>query len=457
MADTSTGVPSAAALLTLSDALASMFKGQYANLGLGASTESTTLAAYAKSARAKILGDGSTLYGLGNAPLQAALKDPLASLAASARYDSLFATYCRSIITAVNSSIQTNLPKDSATGTSWQFTSSTNLSALDSYLLYLNALNSGVPTTPAAAGTLTAATVAGGGLASAASGSAYYVVHCLVGASDWMVSLPSAEATRVTLANGNNAYTYQIAGTVPSGVRYVAVFRGLVGGSSGTWYLDTRTAVTAGESYPAITISNPDSALRTDWTPPSWAQCLWVPESAAIFALANATATSGTGAAMNPLVFTSGLQLSPNNVACTPSSGFLGIGNPAQTGILGTDIVGTGYTAGSLATANNSATNTQGFVGFKGANPIQFRVTSVLDAAGTVTATYSYYDAAHGYGSAQSASASAATFTGTAVGSTATPTIADGRIVYAVTAVTNGTTTSGTYIGEGAAGKPRSY
>lgn len=457
MADTSTGVPSAAALLTFSDALASMFKGQYANLGIGASTETTTLAAYAKSARAKILGDGTTSNpGLGNAPLQAILKDPLATLAGNSRYDSLFATYCRSIITAVNSSIATNLPKDSATGISWAFTNNTNLSALNSYLLYLNALNATCPTTPAAAGTLTGATVAGGGLQTVAAGSAYYVVHCLVSATgDWYVSLPSAEATRVALTGSQNAYTYQIAGTVPSGIAYVAVFRGLVGGASGTEYLDTRTAVAAGSAYPAITISNPDSSLRMDWTPPSWAQCLWVPESAAIFALANATAISGSGASQNPLPFTSGLQLSPNNVVLTPTSGFLGIGNPPSTGIFGIRIVGTGYTAGSIATANNNLTDTTGFLGAGGAaNILQARATATLNAASTCTPTYNYYDAAHGYGSVQSATASAATFGGTAVGSLAPVTIANGRIVIAVTSDTTGLA-SGTYQYEGTA--PRSY
>lgn len=457
MADASTGVPSAADLILLSDSLASMFKGQYANLGIGQSSETSTLAALGKAARGKALGDGSTQYGMANAPLKAALKDPFAQLAAGARYDSFFATYCRSIITQTENAIKTNLPRD-ASGAVWNFAPSGHLSTLDSYLLYLNALNATCPTTPAAAGTLTATTVAGGGLSSAAN--CPYVVHCLVStAGDFYVSLPSPEATRVPISGANNALSYQIPGAIPANVQYVIVFRGYVGGASGTWYLDSRTSVTPGAgSYPAIIISNPDNALRADWTPPSWAQCLWVHESAAIFALAYATAIGSTGAAQNPLIFSNGLQLTPNNVAGTPSSGFQGIGNPAQTGIMGIDVVGTGYTAGAIAGANNSATNTQGFVGFAGSNPIQLRATASLNAAGTSAVTYNFYDAAHGYGSIQSATASAATFSGTAAGETAVPTIANGRIVFAVTAVSNGGgLSSGTYLAEGAAGKPRSY
>lgn len=453
MADTSTGVPSAAALITVSDKIATVVKNTYASIGLGLSTESTTLAAYLKALRGGILGDGSTSYGIGNAPLQAALKDPITRAVGIGRYDSLYNQLFSADILALDAAVSKNLPSG------WSFTSSTQLSALDSYLLYLNAMNATAPATPAAAGTLTAATVAGGGLQTVAAGSAYYVVHCLQSASgDWYVSLPSAEATRVAISGPNNAYTYQIGGTVPAGVAYVVVFRGYAGGASGTWYLDSRTAVTAGASYPAITISQPDSALRTDWVPPSWASCLWVPESAAAFALAYASSAGSTGASMNPLAFTSGLQLTPNNVALTPSNGFLGVGlgNPSQSGIFGTDVVGTGYTAGAIATANNAATNTQGFAGAGGAaNPLRARVTSVLDAAGTCAPTYSYYDAAHGWGSVQSATAGAVAFSGTGVGETAVFTITNGRIVIAVTAVANVTTTSGTYVLEAAPNVPR--
>lgn len=452
MADSSTGVPSAAALLTVSDKIAAVVKGTYAAIGLGLSTETTTLAAYLKALRGGVLGDGSTAYGIGNAPLQAALKDPITAAVGLGRYDALYNRLFSQDILALDAAVTKNLPSG------WSFTSSTQISALDAYLLYLNAMNATVPTTPASAGVLTAATVAGGGLQTVASGSAYYVVHCLVSASgDWFVSLPSAEATRVAISGPNNAYTYQISGTVPANVAYVAIFRGYAGGASGTWYLDSRTAVTAGSSYPAITISQPDSALRTDWTPPSWASCLVVPEFAAAFALAYASAIGSSGASMNPLVFTSGLQLTPNNVALNISSGFLGIGNPPQTGIFGTKLVsGPTFTAGAIATANNAASNTQGFAGAGGAaNPIRARVTSVLDAAGGLTFGYTYFDAAHGWGNAQSATTGSATFSGTAVGQTAVPTITNGRIVQSVTATTDTTTTTGTYIIEAAPNVPR--
>lgn len=450
MADTNTGALTAAQTITYMDALASVFKAQYANIGIGASTESGTLALKAMAARAAILGDGSTLYGVGNAVLQANVKDALASLVSNSRYDAFFASRCRSLVTAIESQIQSNLPSG------WTFTGSAQTHALDSHLLRLNAMNADVPTTPASAGTLTAATTAGGGIATCASGSGPRVVHTLVGANLWNESLPSAQATQVALAGSQNSYTYQVSGTVPTGATYMRIYRGYVGGGSSIYFYDQQVAVTPGGSYPAVTITQPDNALRLDWTPPSWASCLMVPEAAAVFALAFASAAGSTGAAVNPLVFSSGGQLSANNVVLTPSSGFVGIGNPAQTAIFGTKVVGTGYTQGAIASANLYSTNTQGFVGAGGAaNIIQARVTSALNAAGTLTITYSYYDASHGYGSAQSTTSASATFSGTAVGSTAVITIANGRIVTAITATTDTTTTSGTYILEAVA--PRSY
>jgi hypothetical protein len=380
------------------------------------------------------------------------MESDLTQAVGQGRYDGLFSRLFGQLIRDLDASVASNLPPG------WRFTSSTQLSNLDAYLLYLNSMNATVPTTPASAGTLTATNVAGGGLQNVASGSAYYVVHCLQSASgDWFVSLPSAEATRVAITGANNSYTYQISGTVPAGVAYVVIFRGYAGGSSGVHYLDSRTAVIPGNSYPPITISNPDSALRTDWQAPSWAQCLVMPEFAATFGLAYASASGSAGASQNPLVFTSGLQLSPNNVALTPSNGFLGIGNFAQSGIFGTELIsGPTFTPGGIAQVNNSATNGQGFAGAGGAaNPIQARVTSTLNAAGTTAISYTYFDAAHGWGNPQSATASAATFGGTANGSTAVPTIANGRIVQSVTGVSDVSDASGTYIIEAVA--PRSY
>ena len=55
---------------------------------------------------------------------------------------------------------------------------------------------------------------------------------------------------------------------------------------------------------------------------------------------------------------------------------------PASTGIFGTQVLGTGFTAGAILATNTPASNIQGFAGGLG---LQARVTGVLNAAGTTT------------------------------------------------------------------------
>jgi len=455
MADTSAGILSATQLNTLLDSLATVLKNSYANLGLGSPGESsTTFASLTKTARGAILGDGSTTYGIGNAAFQARIKDPLYGFVANSRYDSIFATRCKFIMTELESWITGNLPSGLV------YTSSTQKHPLDAYLLRLNAVSSSTPTTPASAGVLLGTTVTGGGLPTATAGNATYVRHTLISSSgDWYESLPSPEATRVALVGSQNSFSYTIAGNVPTGVSKMCIYRGYFAGASGTEYLDQIvTGLVPGSAYPVVTIKNPDYALNTFWLPPSWLQCPQSPETAAIFGLAFAVANTTPGQSIQPLVFSSAGMLTPQGIFLTPSNGFLGIGNQPQSGIFGTQDTSTTYVAGAINTTNNYSTNSQAFAGAYGANCVRARASSVLGAAGTTAITYSYYDQSHGFGNGQTATSAAATFSGTAVGSTATYTITAGRLVYAVTANSlGGGLSSGNLLIEAAPNLPRSY
>lgn len=456
----STGILSATQLNTMLDALATVLKNSYSNLGLGSPGESaTTFANLTKTAAGVILGDGSTTYGLGNASFQALIKDPIYGFAANARYDSIFSSRCRSIVTQLESWIVSNVPSGLT------YTSSTQKHALDAYLLRLNGgMNSSAPTTPASAGVLTAANNSGGGIPNCTSGNCPYVRHTLISTSgDWYESLPSAEATRVAISGPQNSLEYLVGGTVPTGVTKMAVFRGYVGGSSGTEYFDQLvTGLDPGSAYPTVIIRNPDTMLNTFWQVPVWGQSTQSSETAAIFALAFAIANLSPGQSINPLQFSPSGMLSPNNVFANPSNQFLGIGNVPSNTIFASRVVGTGFTAGSLNTVNAYAQNVQGFCGAVGTDCLSARVTAVLDSAGSATPNISWYDSVHGWGNVQTTTLSAAAFSGTGVGSIANFTIgadANGnpKVVIGVNSDSTSGITSGTYIYEPRSGKPRSY
>lgn len=448
MANTLLGAPSVADVQLFMDTLATHLKATYSTLGLNApSTESGTFAIKANTAYNTLLGDGASLYGLSNPAWKSLIKDPMAAFKKAFRWDVLYARLMGGIagtIGTLDSQVSANLPSG------WTFTSSTILHPFDAWLMRANAANSGVPATPAAAGTVAAANTSGGGLATVLVGSAPRIKHTLVGASSWLESLPSAAGTQTAIASPNNSYTYTIAGTVPSGVTAVRVYRQLMGGS-GNYYWDQDVAATAGASYPSITLTQPDILLRQDWQPPSWFQIAMVPEAAALFALAYAT--QGTNNIDNqPLVYSTGSMLSESNVAVGNSNAFLGLGNVAQHAEFGNSVL-TGaatqtYTAGSLLTANNTARNAQGFAGSIG---VQARVTTALAAAGTVTISYTYYDATNGWGSVQTQTGISATFGAATLGSLATFTITAGRIVRSVTvtAVSGFSSATGAFCVEG--------
>lgn len=442
------GILSPADILLHVDALAVVFKNIAVNLGRNAPGESTTAAYLAHLARLTSMGDGTSTYpGLGLPSFQGDVREGMDALVGALAYDKLFAKQKLPIM-PLDTMVTRGKPA------SWSFVdTTTQRHAFDLYLSRLNATAAPTAGSPTA-GTLTAANSTSGRMAECASGQRPYLVHTLVGDKSWKESLPSGNATQVAIAAPNNSYTYQIASTVPAGVYYVRIYRTFYGGASGdTKYWVKDYPVTAGDSYPAIPILESDAELRTDLNPPSWLQCQMTPEFATWFALCFATAPLIGDA---PMQYASGGMLSPENVLLGPLvrssvNQILGLGNIAQHGLFGTYLVGTGLTAGSILTANNYLGNAQGFGGAYGTGTggLRARVTSTLDAAGTATISYTYFDATNGWGSAQTATGLVSdSFTGTGVGSTATFDIPSGRIVRSVTAVTavGGGLSSGTFV-----------
>jgi hypothetical protein len=456
MANTLRGAPTVAQVQLLCDQLSTPFKNNRGALGLNALGEAATLASDFNTARLKILGDGGANYGLGNPDWINLVKSPLDSCVQNGRWDILFSRLMRTgqgfagLMASLNSQVSANLPSG------WVFTNATILQYLDSWLTRINgaygasvAQNpSGALATPPSIGVLTAGYNAAGALPVFASGNCPRCVHTLVGAQDWYESLPSALATQIALAAPNNSLTYQIPGVVVAGTKAVRVYRGVVGGGAGIYYLDqtVRTGLVVGAAFPAITLLNTDQNLRTDWIPPAWACCLIGPEAAVLFALALSAAGTGTIDAQL-LQFAIGNMVSPWNVALNPSGsyptnlagGFLGLGNPAQSGQYGigtlTGAATATFVAGTIQGVNNPGTNIQGFAGGIGC---QARVTTALAAAGTVTLNFVCYDSIAGWGTNVPVNGIAAAFGGTTLGSLATfaiPNDANGnkRIVQSVT------------------------
>jgi len=445
------GAPSAAQLITEFDQIGAVLENCYGTLGLGIAGETGTTAAQVAIARAAIVGDGTTSNpGLGNI-LGPNLAPSLDAMAGYVRWDALFSKLGNQPVRQADTQIQNNVPSG------WLLTDLTNVHYLNNHLLRMNSAHTGVPTTPSITPTLAATT--GGALPNFSSGNCPRVVYTFCGASELDESLPSTPATGVACSGGNNALTMTIpgGGNVPAGVTLIKVYRGYVAGGVGIWYYDQKVAVTAGQPYASfpITITQPDSALKTDWVPPSWLICLLKPPAACLVALAysvtgggNAFLSVAPGAPLPgvPLPLLAANMLSPQNVAFGPSNGFLGLGNnySTQGAIFGTTVIGTGFTAGTLQTANNAAAGLQGF---GGTTALRCRITVACNAAPTVSLTYSYYDATQGYGSAQSASIGG-TFSSTAVGTILNLSVPAGRLVYAVTADSPTGAASGTYITE---------
>lgn len=419
MADTSRGVLSPADIILLTDGLATVFKGSYANFN--------TLTTACQALRGKVLGDG-TQVGLANANFKSQLNVPFSSKITSSKYDRNFQKTDRNIVSLLNSNVSGNLPP------SWSFS---GLLPLDGYLTRCNANNSSTPATPGSAGTLTGVTTSGGSLSTTTSGNAVYVVHTLVGSADYFESQPSAEATRVALTGSKNSYTYQIASTVPTGVTKVRVYRSLQPGTSTQWYYDQTVSVIAGASYPAITIYQPDSMLRQDWVPPLWCGCMMTAEFATVYADSTATLPVTQSVDTLPLAYNSATMLSPGNVMMGPSNGWMGDGNVPQGSIFETHDVSTTVVTGTIQSANLAANNIQGFAGSlgKGAQSLIVRTTTNLNNTYHPVFTVTYFDATHpcsGSPTTATGVVTSADFAGSTP-ETVYITVTAGRLVTAVT------------------------
>lgn len=441
-----TGLLSAADVLAIADGLGAWFKANYAGMGLGDPTETSTLAAKAVTgARYGILGNGTTAYpGISNADVKRGISNAIASLVAQSRYDVFFNIQAKQIWTVLDGLIRTALPS------SWSFASQSNR-ALDLWATRYNANGSGVPATPGYTVTLTATT--GGSIAPTTGSAEPRVKITLVGAYDWLESQPTAASAQVALSGKYNAYTLGgLTGNVPTGVTKLRVYRQLDNnaGSSDPYYWDQDVAVTAGVAWSTytVTLTNPDHDLRQDITPPSWLSCLFLPEEAALYALSYAS-LPGTGYLAGPLSYPTMGFLSPGNVALNPINAFLVIGNVPSVGELAR-WASTTTTLGNIRTTVDAAQGLQGFAGGVG---IQARVTSILNGTSpTVTVGYNYLDAAHP-STPQSGSTSAVAIAN-AAGSVADLSITAGRLVTAVTSITMGGSvapTTGTLVIEGKA------
>jgi len=425
--------------ITILDGYAKELAAVYPSLGIGKTGEVGTGASLAIAGKKAILGD-DTVMGIGNNDLKASLANALDGAIQGLRFDTLFQRIARSVISTLDTQIKNSLPSG------WTLSSRGSLHYLDNWLLRANAAHTGVPATPAAAGVLAATTTSAGSMPLTISGNAPRILHTLSGANRWDESLPSAEATQVALVGSQNSYTYQIAGNVPAGVYFITVYRSLFASAGAPYGYDQQIAVTPGSPYPAISVVQSDASLVMKWNPPSWLSCPQRPEAAAIMALAYALSGASGIEAGVPLALLAGNMMSPANVLLGPSDGFLGLGNTVQGGQFGGRTIGSAYVPGVISTANNAGTGVQGFTGAIG---LQARVTSALDVAGTISATYTYYDAAHGYGVAQGpATTTAVAFPGVGVGSKAVMVIPAGRLVLSVSADTPSGQSSGSYVWE---------
>jgi hypothetical protein len=440
------GALSASDILLVHDALGSLLKAQYANIGTGAATETTTLAAKAAAARDNIAGDGTSTYvGVSNITLKQALAGVMRDVATRLRYDVLLQQY-GAIWTQLDNHVRANLPSG------WNFTSSAGNRALDLWMMYLNATSASAPATPTATPVATATT--GGTIPTVSSGNAPRIKVCYQSSNgDWLVSQPSAASAQVALSGANNAYSVALAGNAPV-TGYLLYFRQLAGAAAGDpYYYDQRVAITSGVAHPTTVMKQSDQQLLR-FSPPSWMSCMAMPESAFLYALSFAAMQSQSGSQQGLLAFQTSSFLSPSNVALNPvyidsalTRGYLGENNAPSSGQFGSWLTAA-YTEGTLATANDATNIIQGFAGAAGG--VQARTVTVLNAGAALTNVgYSYYDAANPpSGAVQTTTIPAPGTLSAAVGSTLDLGITASRLVTRISGVTTGGATTGNYIME---------
>jgi hypothetical protein len=445
-------MPSVAAVQTTMDSEAAIFKRLTA-LGLGLNAELTTAAWYAQQAVAQIMGDGTTTNpGIDNADLQAILKDKLLGIADAIRYDR-FSQIFRSVIASVEQTIIQSQPAG------WNLTkapSGTTQHALDALLKRFNATDANTPAKPSGTPVLTATT--GGSIAPCTSGNAPYFGYSFVGLYDYWESPISALAAQVALSGKNNAYSVaSVQSPIPSGVYKIRKYRSLTAGPNTALFYISDQAVSPGDTGVTLSLTESDIQLIQTITPAVFAQLLFGPEAAAIFALAFATPSQQPSLQNGLFSFQNGGMLSPKNVALNPiyvlsatlSYNFLGVNNPISTGEFAR-WTSTVFAQGTIPLTNNSANDIQGFIGASAG--IQLRTIATLNAGAVITnLNYKYLDATNPI-TEQSGTIAAPGTLSTAVDSTLDMAIPAGRIVTQITGVTVGTATTGTFIAEAKAG-----
>lgn len=449
------GLPQPADINLFQQAMAKIIKYGYANQGLDLPGETGTQSYYADLAAQTLLGDGTTSNpGLSSPTWKRDIGSALKALPSKYRWDTLISANLRGYYNELDTLVKNNIPKNTSDSTqTWQFTSISGAPQhmLDYHLLRLNACNSNVPTTPANAVVLTAITDANGAMSTVVGGSAPYVVYTLVASKDYYESLPSPVSTQVALSGSQNGYSTAIAGTIPAGVTKIRFYRTVNGGSSSGpffWLMDV--ACSAG-AYASQKLLGSDNSLKTSVQPPSWFQCPWVPENAIAFAIANQTVNSFSQVGTPPPVqLASAGMLTAQNCVFGPANQFTGY-NPPQSFEFGrssiTGLNTQSFVAGTLASASNASQNVQGFLGGKG---VQARVITNINGTATFTFTYTFYDAAHGFGNVQTSTSQTVVASSLTVGQTvALGGITAGRIVLSVsvTAVA-GTATAGVVVWE---------
>lgn len=426
---TTNGILSCSDIVKVTDSLVPWFNLVRPTLGLSAYTETGTLSALSQTAKDAILGNGSSVYGIGSAEVQSNLKSGLNFMITSSRWDSFVAPVCQQVYSVIDAHISQNLP------TGWSFSSSTGR-ALDQWLMRCNATATGTPAAPTGSVTVTAIT--GGSIPACASGDVL-VVLTYVGASDWLESLPSSVIACPALAGPKSAYTLAVSGNVPAGVTKIRVYRCEVGDTGGSKLYASTVSATAGAAHPTITLSESDNQLRQDVTPPSWAQALLLPEAAAMYAMTWSPATSAVGTLVSQSMAT------PSNVYATPVSGFLGVGNTAATATLGYRAIGSTFVSGNVQSTNSANVGIQGMLGGLG---VRARVTATLNAGASLSSITYWYISSSNPTTPTSGTISGPLSLAAPIDSVVDLSIPAGRIVTSITTDTCGTAASGTYIYE---------
>jgi len=384
------GMPTAADLLKVLDPLGAGLDSWHASAigwGVPDGSDSTLWSGLYRTARSKVMGDGSSEYGIENAELKLLLSQPMDDLYLGTRQDQVLANACRRIVDSLDQQIIVSAPSG------WRFYDANGRRPLDMWLSRLNGSGPSVPATPSHTPVATAAT--GGALPESASGDAPRIKLAYVGAYDHLESQPCTASSQVAITAGKSAYTVTLpSGNVPSGVTKVRVYRQFFNnsGAGDPFYWDQDLAVTAGVAFSTytLTLTQPDALLRTDISPVTWCSALIIPATAQVLMYVNAALVTGVGRYSYPTM-TDAAMLSEHNCVPNRTDEYHGLtGKNAHVEFGRWDLSGAYGATGPLL-ANLANEGAQGYLGGYG---LSAYVVSVLDAPITITGyTATYFDA----------------------------------------------------------------